>query len=248
MRVIILAAGQGKRLIPLTKDMPKCLLKVKKRTILEYALDFIERNGIRKVTIIVGYKKEKVHQLIKYEYNGIDIDYIYNPHYSDKDNIYSLFLAKPKMLEDIVILNSDVIFHPDILKAVLSAKNKSCLAVDDFTTLGSEEMKVIWDSNKTIMDIRKDIDPAKSDGEYIGLAKFLRKDNKLIISEVESLINAGRHDVFYEEALRNLVKKNNNCLFGESTQGAPWIEIDYLDDLKLARELVLPRIINDTRR
>jgi len=174
--------------------------------------------------------------------NDIFISYKYNPEYYNKNNIYSFWLAKNEMNEDFILLNGDVLFHPDILSSILEAK-RSSLAIDDDKMLGPEEMKVVLNSKKQIIDIGKDLDPLKSQGEYIGLMKILKRDIPYLISYTDCLIKNGMHDVFYEEALRYLVRRRK-VLFGVSINKLPWIEVDYLVDLNKAKSQILPNILN----
>ena len=240
-RAIVLAAGVSKRLRPLTNNMPKTLLPLNDReTIFSRALKILNKNGIRELYIIVGYRGSKILESIENimdDFNFDIIDIIYNSYYSSRNNIWSYYLARNAMDDDFILLNSDVVFHEEILKKILNVEH-SVLAVDDIKQLGMEEMKVIMDNNGKVLDISKEIDPKKAHGEYIGLAKILSDDSLKILKAVEDLFKSNRYDVFYEEAIRLAINSYGLDIYGISTDGFPWIEVDTLDDyIKLLTEI-----------
>jgi choline kinase len=124
MKAIILAAGEGKRLQPLTKEKPKCLLKHKDETILERLINQIKRQGIEKIIVIVGYLKEKVIEKIG-DIDGVKIDI--NHRYREDTNIYSMLLAVKDIDEDIMVFEADIIAEDEFIKYVSGTdfENKS---------------------------------------------------------------------------------------------------------------------------
>jgi len=141
MKAIILAAGKGTRLKPLTDNVPKCLIEINGRTILEYQVRSFFNAGINDVTIVVGYLAESV---IKFcNQNRLYVNFILNEEYNDTNNMFSLFLAKNTVYDsDLIICNGDVIFSPNILTGLLQDCNKNAIAVD-VNKYFDESMKVI---------------------------------------------------------------------------------------------------------
>jgi len=103
MKTVILSAGQGKRLLPLTADNPKCLLKIGSRTLIEWQINELAKCGIDRVSIVTGYHADSVKHLINQRYDPKQIRPIYNPMYSWTDNLFSCWTARAEMTEDFVL-------------------------------------------------------------------------------------------------------------------------------------------------
>ena len=136
-QAIILAAGQGRRLLPYTKDRPKCLLDVGGKTILEHQVEALLSQRVERITVVTGYLSHKVRQVL-----GQRVQYIENPHYGATSSMYSLWLARDIATAGCLILNSDVLFHTAILQALLESPYPDVLAVDFASVLAEEETKV----------------------------------------------------------------------------------------------------------
>lgn len=237
MKSIILAAGIGRRLLPLTEDKPKCLLKVGSKSILEYQLQNLAKCKIQEIVIVTGHGLAEVKDACK-----TDVVFIHNEYYASTNNIYSLWLAKDQAKEGFILLNGDVFFHEKILKNLIASKYSDCLAIDNYKELGEEEMKVKINSG-ILYEINKTMPPSKSDGEYIGLAKFSSEGSKMLFNEIEKFINRSELGVWYENAFQEMMR--HYALRCVSTEGLPWIEIDDHSDLEKARSVMCKRILNE---
>ena len=144
MKAIILAAGIASRLRPLTNDRPKCLLKIGDRSLLERTIDALLENNIREIIIVTGYLHDMLETFVQTRYPSLNVKFIHNELYSSTNNIYSLWLALPKVLQEkeIILLDSDILFDPLMIKILLDASHDNCLALDSHK-LGEEEIKVI---------------------------------------------------------------------------------------------------------
>jgi len=120
--VIILAAGFGSRLLPLTKDKPKSLIEFGGKTLLERNIEIFKKHGINEITIITGYKKEKI--------NFTDINYIENKNFEHNSTLQSLFYAIDQIKTSTIITYSDIIFEERILEELLSIENDIAVVVD----------------------------------------------------------------------------------------------------------------------
>ena len=120
--VIILAAGFGSRLLPLTKDKPKSLIEFGGKTLLERNIEIFKKHGINEITIITGYKKEKI--------NFTDINYIENKNFQHNSTLQSLFYAIDQIKTSTIITYSDIIFEERILEELLSIENDIAVVVD----------------------------------------------------------------------------------------------------------------------
>jgi choline kinase len=234
MKAIILAAGEGRRLHPITEEIPKALLYVDGRTLFEKALHGLRLNGIKGKDLIVltGHKAKELHKVAP------DCLFIHNDLYDKTNNIYSLWLANEELRDnDFILLNCDVLFHPKLLDALFSESNpgKSSLLIDDVHELAEEEMKVMLGENKRIIAISKKLDPKTCAGEYIGLARFCREFSRCLFAKIEEMITEGRKDVWYEDAISEIL--DETPIYSLSTNGLPWIEIDTHEDLDCAQQV-----------
>ena len=236
-QIVILAAGQGRRLLPLTKNLPKTMLKVQGVSIIDHILEAIDMNVINEILITVGHSKSVVMNYLKNEYKGIPVKYVDNPKHSETNSLYSLWLAKKFLKEKIAIINADTIFNKKILENLINSKYEAALAIDDTISipLPDEAMKVTIE-NKKIIDVSKTILPEKTNGDAIGIYKFSGKSLKILMSELDNLVSKSITKQLFTYAVKNILKKTD--IFSVSTEGRGWIEIDDENDLNAAQDLI----------
>uniref|UniRef100_A0A7C6A9N0 Phosphocholine cytidylyltransferase family protein n=1 Tax=candidate division WOR-3 bacterium TaxID=2052148 RepID=A0A7C6A9N0_UNCW3 len=233
-KVIILAAGIGQRLYPLTKSIPKCLLKVGGESILAKTLYSLEQAGISEVLLIAGHCAEALKSHIK-SYKSISFKLLFNPFYAQYNNSYSLWLAGKHLCDGFILFNSDVIASSDLIHRVVNSQSTDFMVVDDRKVYEKEAMKVKREG-KRIIAISKDLQPKDYDGEYIGIAKFSPEVGKQLYGELCHLaaLNDG-FSKFYEAAIDRLLARFPIAKF--STDSEPWIEIDDFTDLARAKKM-----------
>lgn len=239
MKAIILAAGNGKRLYPYTKNIPKCLLNVGGKTILENQIDHIKSCGIDEVVIVVGYRSAEIeHFLRDYDGLGMRIKTLYNPFYKTTNSLISLWIAKGEMTQDIVVMNGDDVFESDVLEQVLSESVKDqqiYLAVKTKTYYEEEDMKVVIKGNN-IIEIGKSLTNGTS-AESTGIRVFRDRGVELMKRAIEEEIRTeGAMGKWYVSAIDRLINKGYkvkpldiNDLF--------WMDVDYPSDLSKANFL-----------
>src|SRR4030095_11127548 len=172
MQAIILAAGLSKRLRPLTDSVPKCLLKVGGKTILEMTLNNVLKNGINEFVMVTGYREDMIKKFIAKNFPSLNVTYLSNLDYENNNNSYSLWMTKNYINGDCILLDSDILFDFRIISILLNSPYKDCLAVKKSETLGDEEIKVIIDSSNKIQHIGKLLNVEDSYGESIGIERF----------------------------------------------------------------------------
>ena len=236
-QIIILAAGQGKRLLPLTKALPKTMLKVGGIPIINHILNSINLNLINEILIAVGYNKKIVMNYLKNDFKGIPIKYVDNPQHAETNSLYSLWLARNFLKEKIAIINADTLFHKKILENLINSRYEAALAIDDTIPmpLPDEAMKATI-KNKKISDVSKTILPEKTNGDAIGIYKFSGKSLKVLINELDNLVSNSETKQLFTYAVRNILNKVD--IFSVSTEGRSWIEIDDQNDLNMAQSLI----------
>jgi choline kinase len=231
MKAVILSAGQGRRLLPLTADTPKCALTVGGRSILEWQLRELARCGIRRVTVVVGFGAERVERLLAEQRAGTHT--LYNPFYAVADNLASCWVAREEMDEDFVLLNGDTLFDAPALQRLLASPARPVtVAVDHKDHYDADDMKVQLDGDR-LTRIGKDIAPAATDAESIGLLLFRREGPALFRRAVEqALRDPAALRQWYLSVVDGLARQGQ--VFARSIHGAQWTEVDCAADLAAA--------------
>ena len=237
MKAIILAAGKGTRLNGVELK-PKCLFEVGGETLLARQIATLRELHVDDIVIVLGFEAERIRSL--YEHTA---SFVTNTRFDETSSMYSLWLAREHLLDGFVVLNCDVLFHPQLLTRLLSSPFKDALLIDlvdkDNNHLGDEEMKVKL-SNGLVIDIRKDMDPAEADGENVGIVKFSADGARRLIEEMDALISRGQLKDWAPRAFREFATRFP--LHAISTEDYPWIEIDFPEDYRRATEEVFPQI------
>ena len=175
MKVIILSAGQGKRLLPLTETTPKCLLPVDgSRPALEIQLRTLAACGIQRATVMTGFGVDKVEQFLAgYPLPEIEVTSRFNPFFALSNNLATCWTAIPEMTEDFILLNGDTLFEPAVLERLLLAPPAAVnLAIDRKPSYDDDDMKVSIRRERTLAAVGKNLPPAVVHGESIGLMTF----------------------------------------------------------------------------
>lgn len=234
---VILAAGMAKRLRPLTDERPKCLLTVGQRTLLQRTVDGIIAAGISELVVVTGYRAQMIRDFLTSHYPDLTIHFIDNPDYAHNNNIFSLWLTRPYTEgRDFLLLDSDILFDPQIIPAVLSAEG-SALALNRHE-LGEEEIKVIVDDQNRVVEISKVCSIEQAIGESVGIEKMEADYSAALFRELEQMIEGeGLIDIFYERAFERLIPQGHTFTVVDTTQYFS-IELDTVEDFENAKKLI----------
>lgn len=232
MQGLILAAGRGKRLNG-HERLPKCLHEVGGKTLLAHQLDALTEAGVDSVVIVAGFEHEQVMEAA-----GGRATFVLNEAYAETNSLVSFWLAREEIDGSVVVLNADLLIDPLILQAVL-ARRGSALAFDRRSGLEDEQMKVQhW--HDVLVEMRKNLPLAKSDGENVGLVKLGRRAARTAFAAAEARIAAGERKAWLAAAVNVTAREHRiRCV---DVSGLPWIEIDFPEDLARARAGVWPAI------
>jgi L-glutamine-phosphate cytidylyltransferase len=229
---IILAAGQGRRLLPYTSNLPKCLLDIGGQTILEHQVEALFSLGVAQVAVVVGYLGDKVRKVL-----GGRVCYIENSRFADTSSMYSLWLARELVEQGFLVLNSDVLFHVDILRRLLQTPHPDALAVDFHSILEEEEMKVRV-RNGRVRALGKEL--RNGDAENLGIAKFSAAGSRVLFAKIRELLDQNLWNVMVPYAVNAIAQEYP--LTAVPVRDLPWIEIDFPEDYLRAREVIYPAI------
>lgn len=241
MKTVILAAGAGSRLKPLTDHMPKCLLKVGVKCILEMTIENLLATNNSEIIIVTGYLENKIREFIRERFPHLQITYIYNELYASTNNIYSLWLAKDEVLgHDMMMLDSDIVFDERIISKLQNSGYKNCLALKRHE-VHDEEIKVKTDAHGCVIEIGKEVNVSQAEGESIGIEIFgIEALTELYFILDRKVVTEKEVNQFYEAAFQEL---SDNNLFIVDTTEYFCMEIDTEEDLKIAEGLSLNQFI-----
>ena len=229
---LILAAGVGRRLGSLVAGIPKAMVELDGRPLLGRTLAALEACGWREAIIVTGHAHEAIDDFIRGRRGRIAVRTVHNRRYAETNNIVSLLAAEDHLANGFCLLNSDIVFGTAILRDVLAHDTGVWLAVDAEETLGAEEMKVEVDEASIVRRISKNLPPATSLGEYIGIAKFDAPGAATVLESARRLVRDGGEGLYYEDAIdRAAAELGARPLF---TRGVPWTEIDDEADYRRA--------------
>ncbi|HYC00947.1 MAG TPA: NTP transferase domain-containing protein [Candidatus Limnocylindrales bacterium] len=238
MRAIILNAGQGRRLLPLTADRPKCLLTLNGPTVLEAQLLALATAGIDEVVVVVGFGAVQVEaELRRVCPPGVRVRTIHNPLFDRSDNLVSCLAARSAMAREFLLLNGDTLFHPGIIARLLDSTGEAVsIAVACKDAYDHDDMKVQWRRGR-VTRIGKDLPSDIVDGEAIGVSLFRGEAPRRFLAALEEVVNRpGGQGRWYLSAVDMLASQG--LVQGINIDGFHWIEIDTPHDLARARELM----------
>ena len=242
MQAIILAAGMGSRLRPLTKEMPKALTEVNGQPIITNTLDILSEFKISNVTIVVGYLGDKIKEACGNAYKGMKIQYISNELYSSTNNNYSLYLAKDVVYEDILLIECDILFKKEILDKMMEYKSECSILVSPYNKETMDGTIIYTDSNDKAIELvlgkyQKSDDDFSKAYKTINIYKFSYEfwQNKFV-PELENYINNYDKNSYYEQVLGALIYYRDSDIRIICEDENDWGEIDNVQDLLLAEK------------
>lgn len=239
MNAIILAAGVGRRLAPLTDHCPKCLVEVAGRPLLDRYLEALHQCSIRRIALVVGHKQEKIRMFLDHASKGRDIRLVVNEQF-ERGSIGSLWAARSELTDDTVIMDGDVLFHPVLLYRLIESRWPNALLMDETVRQESEECMVVGKGGRVVALTKRPPREYDEAGEGVGFLKVQMKDAEALMRSVESRLTGNAWDMEYEDALTEFFSEVP--VGYEKIGGLPWIEIDFPDDLARAERDIAPRL------
>lgn len=238
MKAVILSAGQGSRLLPLTEGRPKCLLPLGDRTLIEWQIWALTQGGVNEISVVVGYHAQDVVNLLKrLEGPRLKIRTIYNPFYKLADNLASCWMARHEMGGDFVILNGDTVIEPNIFQQLAaSPKAPITVTIDKKEAYDSDDMKVHLKGTR-LLEIGKTLPAERTNGESIGMLLFRGEGPKLFTDTLDSLMYTPEGvKWWYLRAIGQIAEHHQveTC----SIEGRLWGEVDFPVDHERVSQLV----------
>jgi choline kinase len=241
---LVLAAGIGKRLAPLTEERPKGLIELGGRSLLARLLDGLQAAGVRETALVVGYREEMIRAHLGPSHRGMPLRYLSNPAYTKGPRL-SLWTGREQFeRDDVVLADGDVLFAPTLLERVVSSPAANAFLADaDFLDTGEEQ--ILYSRGGQVVSLRRGVmgpPPLSFEtrAEWVGFVKVGRAAGVELAATLDLLVREGRTEGDYETAIDALLPRHT--FVAVPTAGLPWIEIDFPQDLHAAETEILPRI------
>ena len=220
----------------MTAEIPKCLLDIEGRTVVEWQIDHLLENGINHITVVVGYGAVQVVERLDRRYGPKQIRTLYNPFFDVADNLATVWMAREELSGDFLLINGDTLFEPAIVKRLLDSPPRPItLARDHKSRYDSDDMKVCLDGNR-LLKIGKDLEADSVDGESIGMLLFREQGGELFRHAVaQTMYTPVALQQWYLSVIDQLA--SGGQVWSQSINGLQWGELDYPVDLDRALKM-----------
>lgn len=232
---VILAAGVGSRLRPLTDDKPKALVEVSGKAILTRAVEALSSHGIEKLVIATGYCDDAIRRAL--EGSPLEVSYRLNPRYETTQNSVSLAFCRDALSDAAFFkLDGDVLFDSRILERLDASAAGLSVAVDRKVDLDPEAMKVRIAGPERIVAFGKGIPVPDAAGESIGIERISADTGAALFDALDFAIARGETNLYYEDVYSRLIAEGLAAGLVDVSDLA-WCEVDAPQDLERAARL-----------
>lgn len=231
MRAIILSAGRGLRMFPLTANTPKCLIDIGHgKTVLESQLDALHQCGIDDIIVVAGYCINQVRAKVESYAPKGNVRIIHNPFYETSNNVVSLWLANFYFDVPCISINGDDIFRASVIEDLMGAQGDIVMTIDRKASYDSDDMLVRIEG-ELVCDVGKDLDMNLANGESVGIIKYSKRGINLLNDALDKfMLSAKNHQEFYLKVLQQLMHQGYPINFCEIDEH-DWAEIDFHPDV-----------------
>jgi choline kinase len=206
---IILAAGSATRMRPLSDSLPKCLLSVGGKPILQRLIENVAAAGVGHIGLVVGYNADAIRSFVKRHFPFLRIQFIVNPKFESTNNAFSLLMAREfflseskrgASLQDLMILDADIVFSPKLLPFLLAQESPNNIAVRVDGDHDEEEVRIKIDERRNILLVGKTTPLAETFGESIGIEVLSSLAAQRLFEIVEQRVRRGHGRIEFYEA------------------------------------------------
>lgn len=243
---VLLAAGTGSRLQPLTNDAPKCLSEVNGVAILERLVGCLRDNDFKRLVVVVGYLDHCIRDFLEEWEDELTIEYVVNPRYATTNNLYSLWLARTHIAGPFLLVESDVVFDSQLLEDMLQPDKIATATMEDWmngTTVTIDLFNRVFAFQSGSGDVLSGTHHKTVNMYSLTLASWYRVSERL-----SQHVAAGRVNEYYETVFSEMVADGSLALESVDFDAGRWYEIDTLDDLREAEQMFPGTTVRETRR
>ena len=233
---LLLAAGTGSRLAPLTDKVPKCLVPVNEISILERLVDALRLHNFKRLVIVVGHQADAIRNFLGTRAGGMEISYIISPVYKTTNNIYSLWLARKVINEPFLLVESDLVFDPDMLKDMLWPDRIAVSKLQPWMN----GTTVTTNSRQTVKAFQKDVHkPDDKQYKTVNIYSLSNRTWQQVRKRLDHHISHNMVNGYYETVFADMVTENCLSFRPVFFDADRWYEIDTLSDLRAADKICL---------
>ena len=232
---LLLAAGTGSRLYPLTKNSPKCLTLVNEKSIIERLVTNLKKQGFTRLVIVTGYEKECIMDFLGSKSGNLNIEYIDSPLFRTTNNIYSLWMARNIINEPFVLFESDLVLNTSLLNEMILPDKMAVAKMQPWlngTTVSINKLNQVTHfqegTTETYTDIRY---------KTVNIYSFSLSSWQAIVKRLNHYVDEGNVNCYYETVFSEMIDDNSLLLESVSFDHKPWYEIDTIYDLAEAEKL-----------
>jgi choline kinase len=237
-KAIILSAGQGSRLLPMTENLPKCLLDLSGRSMLEWQLQALAEAGVTESVVVTGFRSDMVERTLeRVTPPGMRARAVFNPFYKVADNLASCWMVRGELDGPSLILNGDTLFEPRVARVLLEASPAPItVTIDRKASYDDDDMKVKTVGER-LSSIGKGLNRTEVTGESIGFLRFEARGAAAFVAELERTVRTPEGvGLWYLSAIHRLAGAGTEVRVA-SIEGLEWAELDFPADLERCRAL-----------
>jgi len=206
-------------------------------TILGRSVRLLASRGIKKFTVVDGFCGDQIRSALLSDFPSLDFNFVRNEDYRTTNNAWSLMLADCRGDEPIFLLDSDILFAPEVLDVILAAPQPNRLGLRTTGTVGEEEMKVRLGENGLVHELTKEMPPSAAAGESVGLEVFSRQFTTALHVVLQRRMHVDKYlNEYYEEAFSELAQAGHD-IHPVDLGALLCMEVDTVEDLESARQI-----------
>jgi choline kinase len=235
---IILSAGQGSRLLPLTAERPKCLIEFSGKSLIEWQIEMLARGGVKRIDVVTGFMTDRLErELGKINDPRVEITCHFNPFFKVADNLGSCWMVREQMDGDFLILNGDTLVSEEIVQKVQEGSDwPIAVTVDVKHAYDSDDMKVSRGENGRLARIGKTLTAEESNSESIGFLAFRGEGADLFRETVRQVMRTPDGVNHWYLKVIDMIADSGR-VGTKSIEGLDWAEVDFLNDIEIATAL-----------
>ncbi len=236
MKALILNSGIGKRMVHLTRNNPKCLVELSNNdTILSRQLRMLENNGIVDIVMTTGPYKDVLTEYVTEKFPNLNVEYFFNPDFDSTNYIYSIYLARKKLHDDILLLHGDMVFDEKVLQSLLDNPEKNLVLVNREAETSEKDFKGRI-NNEIVVEIGVNI---FGEDCYTLMPVYKLKESKFAVwlNEIEKFVANQNLSVYAENAFNAVSDRINlkPCYYSNIL----CMEVDTPEDLEIVKQKLL---------
>lgn len=232
---MLLAAGTGSRLFPLTQNDPKCLTMINGTSILERMILNLRKHGFKRLVVVTGHLENRIREELGDSRGNLKIEYIHSPKYKTTNNIYSLWMARKYLNEPFVLLESDLVFDESLLGGMLYPDR---IALDNFSPWMNGTCVTLTETGSVNAFISgNEKSPKGTSYKTVNIYSLSKASWNAVSRRLDEVIAAGKVNDYYETVFSDLLDEGTLSFQKVSFEGKPWYEIDTVEDLREAEKL-----------